>query len=108
MGDRLNCHLTQRSADIALGVPFNIACYSLLTMLIARETGFVPGEFAHTLVDAHIYENHIEGLYRQLQRGPRPLPEVIIADKPLDRLTFEDIRLRNYDPHPGISFPVAV
>jgi len=107
-GNLLNCHLTQRSADIALGVPFNIACYSLLTILLARETGFTPGEFAHTLVDAHIYEDHLEGLKEQLQRKPLPRPQLDIADKPLDELGFEDVRLVGYEPHPLIRFPVAV
>ena len=108
MGDYLNCHLTQRSADIALGVPFNIACYSLLTMMIAKICGFKPGEFAHTLIDAHIYENHIEGLKEQLTREPKRLPRIEISDKELEDLDFKDIRLKDYDPHPAISFPVAV
>lgn len=105
---RLNCHLTQRSADIALGVPFNIACYSLLTMILARQTGFKPGEFAHTLVDAHVYVDHIDGLKEQLQREPLPRPTLEIADTSLDNLTFEDVRLIGYRPHPLIKFPVAV
>lgn len=108
MGDRLNCHLTQRSCDIALGVPFNLACYALLTMMIARETGFTAGEFAHTLIDAHIYENHIAGLQEQLTREPKPLPRVEIAGKPVEELTCEDVRLVDYAPHPAIKFPVAV
>lgn len=107
-GNKLNCHLTQRSADIALGVPFNIACYSLLTELIARETGFVPGEFAHTLIDAHIYENHIEGLKEQLKRTPKARPSLIIADKPFSQLQFEDVKVQDYNPDPVISFEVAV
>ena len=107
-GDRLNCHLTQRSADIALGVPFNIACYSLLTTLIAGETGFTPGEFAHTLVDAHIYVDQVDGLKEQLVRDPLPRPHLEIADKPLDQLAFEDVRLVGYTSHPLIRFPVAV
>ena len=107
-GNKLNCHLTQRSADIALGVPFNIACYSLLTMMIAKETGFEPGEFAHTLIDAHIYENHIDGLKEQLTRTPGKLPTVKIADKPFDELTFEDITLEGYEPQGFIKFGVAV
>lgn len=107
-GNKLNCHLTQRSADIALGVPFNIACYSLLTMILARQTGFEPGEFAHTLVDAHIYMDHIDGLKEQLTREPLPRPRLEIADKPLDKLTFEDVRLVDYRSHPLIRFPVAV
>lgn len=108
MGKKLNCHLTQRSCDIALGVPFNLACYALLTMMIARETGFEPGEFGHTLIDAHIYENHIEGLREQLKRKPMPLPKVKIARKPLAKLTFADIKLVSYQSHPVIKFPVAV
>ena len=107
-GNKLNCHLTQRSADIALGVPFNLACYSLLTIMLAKECGFIPGEFAHTLVDAHIYENHIEGLKEQLERAPKKLPEISIADKPFDQLIFEDFKLIGYDPHPVIKFEVAV
>ncbi len=106
--DKLNCHLTQRSADIALGVPFNLACYSLLTIMLAKECGFMPGEFAHTLIDAHIYENHIEGLKTQLQRTPGKLPEIVIADKPFDKLTFEDFNLIDYNPQPVIKFEVAV
>ena len=106
--DKLNCHLTQRSADIALGVPFNLACYSLLTIMLAKECGFIPGEFAHTLIDAHIYENHIEGLKTQLERKPGKLPEISIADKPFDKLTFEDFELTGYDPQPVIKFEVAV
>ncbi len=105
---RLNCHLTQRSGDIALGIPFNLACYSLLTMMLAKETGFEPGEFAHTIIDAHIYENHIDGLKEQLTRRPMPLPKISIADKPFDRLVFEDIVLTDYQPRPVIRFEVAV
>jgi thymidylate synthase len=105
---RLNCHLTQRSGDIALGIPFNLACYSALTMAIAQEVGLEPGTFAHTIVDAHIYENHVEGLKEQLTREPRELPTLKIADKPVDDLTYEDFTLENYDPHPHIKFEVAV
>jgi len=108
LGNKLNCHLSQRSCDIALGVPFNLACYALLTMLVARETGFQPGEFAHTLIDAHIYENHIDGLKEQLKRKPMPLPKISIARKPLNKLKFEDVKLRKYESHPGIKFDVAV
>ncbi|RMF05827.1 thymidylate synthase, partial [Candidatus Woesearchaeota archaeon] len=107
-GNKLNCHLTQRSGDIALGIPFNLACYSLLTMMLAKETGFEPGEFAHTIIDAHIYVNHIEGLKEQLKREPRKLPRIEIADKPFWDLTFEDIKLVDYNPHPRIKFEVAV
>lgn len=105
---KLNCHLTQRSGDIALGIPFNLACYSALTMTIAQETGLEPGTFAHTIVDAHIYENHIDGLKEQLKREPRELPELIIRQKPIDQLGFEDFELKNYHPHDPIRFPVAV
>ncbi|MEX2601618.1 MAG: thymidylate synthase [Balneolaceae bacterium] len=105
---RLNCHLTQRSGDIALGIPFNLACYSALTMAVARETGLTPGTFAHTIVDAHIYVNHIDGLKEQIQRTPGKLPELRIADKPVDELEFEDFTLHNYNPQPSIRFEVAV
>lgn len=107
-GGRLNCHLTQRSGDIALGIPFNLACYSALTMAIAQDVGLKPGTFAHTIVDAHIYENHIEGLTEQLTREPRPLPVLDITRKPVDQLEFEDFKLSGYDPYPVIKFPVAV
>ena len=105
---KLNCHLTQRSGDIALGIPFNLACYSLLTMLIAKETGFQAGEFGHTIIDAHIYEDHIAGLKEQLTRTPKPLPTLKIENKPFNELSFEDITLENYNPDPIIKFPVAV
>lgn len=105
---KLNCHLTQRSGDIALGIPFNLACYSALTMAIAQEVGLEPGTFAHTIVDAHIYENHVEGLKEQLTRKPKPLPTLKIANKPVDELTFDDFTLENYDPDPVIKFEVAV
>ena len=105
---KLNCHLTQRSGDIALGIPFNLACYSALTMAIANEVGLEYGEFAHTIVDAHIYENHIDGMKEQLKREPRELPTLNIADKPVDDLKYEDFTLENYNPHPSIKFEVAV
>lgn len=105
---KLNCHLTQRSGDIALGIPFNLACYSALTLAIAQETGHEPGTFAHTIVDAHIYENHIDGMKEQLKREPRELPTLEIADKPIDELELEDFTLNNYNPHPPIKFEVAV
>jgi len=107
-GGKLHCHLTQRSGDIALGIPFNLACYSALTLAIAQEVGLQPGTFAHTIVDAHIYEDHIDGLKEQLKRKPKALPELRIAKKPIDELSYEDFELLNYDPHPGIKFPVAV
>lgn len=105
---KLNCHLTQRSGDIALGIPFNLACYSALTMAIAQEVGLEPGTFAHTIVDAHIYVNHVDGLKEQLKREPRALPTLEIANKPVDELTFDDFKLHNYDPDPVIKFEVAV
>lgn len=107
-GDRLNCHLTQRSGDIALGIPFNLACYSALTMAIANEVGLKPGFFAHTIVDAHIYENHVDGLKKQLLREEYPLPKLTIAKKPLDELSLEDFELTGYQHHPFIRFEVAV
>ncbi len=105
---KLNCHLTQRSGDIALGIPFNLACYSALTMAIAQEVGLEPGVFAHTIVDAHIYVNHVDGLKEQLKRTPKQLPTLHIAQKPLDELTYEDFELRDYHPDPLIRFEVAV
>lgn len=105
---RLDCQLYQRSADMALGVPFNIASYALLMMMIAQECDLTPGIFTHTIGDAHIYLNHIEGIKKQLDREVRPLPMVEIAKKPLFELQFDDFKLHNYDPHPFIKFPVAV
>lgn len=117
-GSRLNCHLTQRSGDIALGIPFNLACYATLTQMIAQEVGLELGWFSHTIVDAHIYTrkpdgtmaeyDHIPGLLEQLQREPRPLPRLHIARKPFNELRFEDFRLEGYHPHPKIKFKVAV
>ena len=95
-------------SDIDQGVPFSIACYALLTMMLAKETGFEVGEFAHTLIDAHIYENHIEGLKEQLTRTPGKLPTVKIADKPFNELTPDDIELIGYEPQGFIKFGVAV
>lgn len=105
---RLDCQLYQRSADMALGVPFNIASYALLMMMVAHECELEPGIFTHTLGDAHIYLNHVEGLLNQLQREPRELPQVEIAKKPILDLQFEDFQLHNYNPHPFIKFPIAV
>jgi thymidylate synthase len=105
---RLNCHLTQRSADLALGVPFNLACYALLTQAVAQEVGMRPGIFAHTLIDAHVYVNHVDGLREQLTRTPLPPPRLEIAPRPLDALRFEDFRLLDYHPHDPIRFDVAV
>lgn len=105
---RLDCQLYQRSADMALGVPFNIASYALLLSMIAQECGLTPGIFTHTLGDAHIYLNHVEGLREQLKRKPYPLPSLKIADKPFWDVTFEDITLGNYQHHEFIKFKVAV
>jgi thymidylate synthase len=105
---KLNCHLTQRSGDIALGIPFNLACYSALTIAIANEVGLEPGTFAHTIVDAHIYVNHIDGLKEQLTREPKALPKLKIAGKSIDDLQFEDFVLEDYEHHPHIKFEVAV
>lgn len=105
---RLDCQLYQRSADMALGVPFNIASYSTLTHMIAQECGLMPGIFTHTIGDAHIYLNHVEGLKKQLQREPYPLPALRIAKKPFWDLTFEDFALENYKHHEFIKFKVAV
>ncbi|SFH06810.1 thymidylate synthase [Halopelagius inordinatus] len=156
-GDRLNLHLTQRSGDVALGIPFNIAAYSLLLTAVAQRTGFEPGTFAHTVVDAHVYcgegergawyadhlselqsrladvsdrsdyldvrdwvvaaapdepedaedYDHVPGLLEQCSRTPRERPTIEVAEKPLDELTYDDIRLREYDPADGIRFAVA-
>lgn len=105
---RLDCQLYQRSADMALGVPFNIASYALLMSMIANECNLTAGIFTHTLGDAHIYLNHVEGLKQQLTRTPGPLPELEIGDKPFWDLQFEDIQIKNYQPQAFIKFPVAV
>ncbi len=105
---RLDLQMYQRSADIGLGVPFNIASYALLLMMIAKECNLTPGVFVHTLGDAHIYLNHIEGLKLQLTREPYPLPRVTLADKPLEQLAFEDIELHDYQFHPFIKLAVSV
>ena len=105
---RLDCQLYQRSADIALGVPFNIASYATLLMMVARECGLQPGIFTHTMGDAHIYLNHIEGLQEQLKREPKKLPELKIAQKPFWDLKFEDFQLIGYEHEPFIKFKVAV
>jgi len=105
---KLNCHLTQRSGDIALGIPFNLACYAVLTQMIAQETELELGEFSHYINDAHIYVDHIEGLKEQLSREPLPLPTLEIAGKPFWDLQFEDFTLEDYQHHPVIKFPVAI
>ncbi len=107
---RLSCQLYQRSADVFLGVPFNIASYALLTHLIARVTDLQPGEFVHTLGDAHLYLNHLEQAELQLSREPRPLPRLRLnpARRQLDEFEIADIELAGYDPHPAIKAPIAV
>ncbi|HUJ57613.1 MAG TPA: thymidylate synthase [Kofleriaceae bacterium] len=107
-GSWLDCQLYQRSADLALGVPFNIASYALLMSMIAQECGLQPRFFIHTFGDVHIYLNHVEGLKIQLAREPLPLPHLVIANKPTLELGFDDIRLDGYQHHPFIKFPVAV
>lgn len=107
---RLSCQMYQRSADVFLGVPFNIASYALLTMMVAQVTGYKPGEFIHTLGDAHLYDNHLEQAQLQLSREPRPLPTMRIDPtvRSIFDFEFEHFQLENYNPHPHISAPVAV
>ncbi len=107
---RLSCQLYQRSADVFLGVPFNIASYALLTMMMAQATGLQPGDFVHTLGDAHLYLNHLEQCDRQLARQPRPSPTMALNPHRRDLFAFEyeDFRLSGYDPHAHIGAPVAV
>ena len=107
---KLSCQLYQRSADVFLGLPFNIASYSLLTHMVAHVTGLKVGEFVHTLGDAHIYSNHIEQVETQIQREPRKLPTLKIKRKvtDIDDFTFEDFEIVGYDPHPHIKGEVAV
>lgn len=107
-GGFLDLQLYQRSADMALGVPFNIASYALLLMMVAGECGLTARHFVHTLGDAHVYVNHVDGLKEQLAREPLPRPRVTIADKPVLELTYDDIVLHDYRHHPFIRFKVAV
>jgi len=107
---RLSCQLYQRSADVFLGVPFNIASYALLTSMVAATTGLEPGDFVHTFGDAHLYVNHLEQAREQLERSPRPLPELwldpAVAD--IDGFTMESVKVSGYDPHPAIKAPIAI
>ena len=109
-GGRISCQLYQRSADIFLGVPFNIASYALLTLMMAQVTGYKPGEFIHTLGDAHIYLNHMDQVRMQLTREPRPMPVMTLNPEVNDILAFryDDFKLTGYDPHPAIKGEISV
>jgi thymidylate synthase len=106
---RLSCQLYQRSADVFLGVPFNIASYALLTAMVAQQTGLEPGDFVHTFGDAHLYSNHVQQAKLQLTRTPQPLPKLVLHRREsLDAYEIEDVELVGYDPMPGIKAPIAI
>ncbi|MDP2677079.1 MAG: thymidylate synthase [bacterium] len=109
-GGALSCHMYQRSADVFLGVPFNIASYALLTMMVAHVTGLTPHEFVHTFGDVHIYRNHIDQVNLQMKRQPKKLPNIVLnaGVGSIFDFTYDDITLANYDPHPIIQAPIAV
>ena len=109
-GNKLSCQLYQRSADMFLGVPFNIASYALLTLMVAQVTGLEPGDFVHTIGDAHIYNNHLEQVNEQLSRTPRPLPQMKLNPdiSAIGDFTYEDFQLEGYDPHPLIKGKVSI
>lgn len=110
VNDKLSCQLYQRSCDLGLGQPFNVASYALLTHMIAQVCGLEVGDFVHTFGDLHIYENHVEALKQQLHRTPYPMPKLVLNPevKDIDSFTFEDINLMNYQHHPAISLKVAI
>src|SRR5277367_1376535 len=106
---KLSCQLYQRSADLFLGVPFNIASYALLTMMVAQVCNLKPGDFVHTFGDTHLYLNHLDQAREQLARDPRPYPELVLAQRDsIFDYTYDDVVVKNYDPHPAIKAPVAV
>lgn len=107
-GGRISCQMYQRSADVFLGLPFNIASYALLTHIIGAVTGYAPGDLVVCIGDAHLYLNHIDAAKKQLERDPRPLPALVVKCADIDAITADDITITGYDPHPAIPAPMAV